>query len=116
MPNGKATGLVVLLVGMAVGWAAASSSNGPQARVEASVAGAGSSQELVAFATESPNAAQLLYLIDPKQKILSVYEFDSRKTKLKLAAVRHYSADHQLAEFNNEAPYVADIEKLVRQR
>lgn len=84
------------------------------ASAQAAIAGAGG--ETVAFVNESASGGQFLYLIDPKQKVLSVYEFDPRKTKLKLAAVRHFSADHQLAEFNNEPPMVADIERLVRPR
>lgn len=69
----------------------------------------------MAFTSESAGG-QLVYLIDQKQKVLSVYEFDGKKHKLKLAAVRHYAADHLLAEFNNEAPTVADVEQLVRPR
>lgn len=71
--------------------------------------------DLIAFTSDAANGTQLLYLVDPKQKTFSIYELDTRKSKLKLAVVRHYAADHQLAEFNNEPPQVGEIEKLVRQ-
>lgn len=107
----------VLLTGAALGWLLGSRgpADGP-ARVQAGVAGGGSAPEVVAFTADAVNGGQVLYLIDPKQKVVSLYEFDTKKAKLKLAAVRHYEADQQLSEFNNEPPTVAEIEKLVRQR
>jgi hypothetical protein len=72
--------------------------------------------ETIAFTTPSSSGGHLLYVIDGREKVLSVYEVDGKKSKLKLTAARHFQADHQLAEFNNEAPAVADIEALVRRR
>ncbi|MGL5096950.1 MAG: hypothetical protein ACRDD1_15265 [Planctomycetia bacterium] len=71
---------------------------------------------LTASAAGSKNALQLVYLVDPQAKVLSVYEYDAAKSKMKLAAVRHFGPDHQLAEFNNESPSVAEIESLGRER
>lgn len=71
---------------------------------------------LVAITSRTETGAELICLIDPQDKVLSIYEYDSKKTRLKLAAVRQFSSDHQLAEFNNEPPKVADIEKLVHPR
>lgn len=72
--------------------------------------------DVLAFTTENPNGVQHLYLIDTRQQVFSVYEFDTKKSKLKLAAARQYSADHQLQEYNTESPTVSEIEKLVRPR
>lgn len=77
---------------------------------------AGSSSDVMAITTDSPSGTQLLYLIDARQQVFSVYEFDTKRTKLKLAAVRQYSLDHQLQEYNTESPTVSEIEKLVRPR
>ncbi len=71
---------------------------------------------MIAFTSENGPDGKLFCLIDPKEKVLSIYEFDLKKSKLKLAAVRHVGADHQLAEFNNEEPSVSKIEQLVRRR
>jgi hypothetical protein len=71
---------------------------------------------MLAFTKETSTGAQILYLIDPSQKVLSVYEYDPRKSKLKLSAARHYASDQLLSEFNNDSPHVAEIDKLVRQR
>lgn len=81
-----------------------------------SVAG-GANGDVIAFASESAQGGgQVLYLIDPKTQVFSVYDVDPRKPKVRLAGVRHYQADHQLAEFNNDPPFVADIEKMLRSR
>lgn len=105
----------VALFGIGTGWllAAATVTSAP-ARAE--VTSVAPDANLVAITKDSGAGTQILYLIDPQQKVLSVYEFDARKTKLKLAAVRHYSADQLLSEFNNDSPHVAEIDKLVRQR
>lgn len=102
-----------VLIGIAIGWFG-TRGDGREARVEASESA--SDSQVVSFTTQGAGGQQFLYLIDPTQKVLSVYEFNPRSSKLKLSAVRHYSADHRLSEFNNEPPNVADIEKLVRQR
>lgn len=108
-------GAALALAGFGVGVWWASGVALPKAA--AGTAGAASGGEIIAFASDvNGGANQALFLLDPKQKIFSIYDFDLRKGKLKLAAVRHFAADHQLAEFNNEPPYVAEIEKLVRQR
>ncbi|WP_145260992.1 hypothetical protein [Planctomycetes bacterium Pan216] len=71
---------------------------------------------IVALLSPNQSGSQLLYLIDQPRQSLCVYSFDSKTKKLKLAAVRHFGADQQLAEFNNEPPTVAEIERLVRPR
>jgi hypothetical protein len=58
----------------------------------------------------------VVYLLDGKRQAVSVYSYDVRKEKMRLSAVRRYAADHQLSEYNNEQPSVADIERLTRQR
>jgi 6-phosphogluconolactonase (cycloisomerase 2 family) len=62
----------------------------------------------------SATGGQVLYLVDQNQRTLTVYQYDPNKGKLKLSASRHFGADQQLLEFNNEEPHVADIERLSR--
>lgn len=115
-PNGRVLG--AFLAGLAAGCLGLRlhGSTPLEARADSpEAAGAG---EVILVTKDSPSAssAQLLYLVDPAQKVLSVYEYDARKGKMRLSAVRHYAADHQLAEYNNEPPKVAEIEDLVRPR
>lgn len=105
--------LALLLVGAVAGMELARMV-APSDPVRAAVAGAG--HEVIAFTADGPSSEQVLYIIDPKLKTFSLYSVDLRKTKVKLAAVRHYQADHQLAEYNNDAPLVSEIEKLVQGR
>ena len=104
----------VLLAGLVLGWIGAKSGGLASADARAAVSGAGTAGNLIAL-TAQANEVQLLYLIDPSQQVFSVYELNTKKGKLKLTAVRQYSADHQLSEYNNEPPQVAEIEVLLRQ-
>lgn len=67
----------------------------------------------LAVVRDGVEGTQLLYLVDPAEETLCIYQFEPRKGKLKLAAARHLAADGRLLEFNNEEPHVSDIEKLV---
>lgn len=105
----------MLAIGLWVGWIASSWSGA--GRVEAGVGRGESAGDLIALTSDlGGSGVQSLVLIDQPRKVLSIYEYDARKTKLKLSAVRHYAGDQELSEYNNDAPFVADIEKLVRQR
>lgn len=114
MKRGAGTWWTVLAVGLVAGsglerWA---QSAGPVARASSSPDQA---SELLPLLTDT-NEGKLLFLVDGKQKIVSVYEYTQRKSKFKLVAVRQVAADHQLSEFNNEPPNVAEIERLIRQK
>ncbi len=105
-------GMALLLVGLLAGWWSASGT-GPAsgAELRAGTAQAGST---IALAEPSSAGGQVLYLVDNNQRTLTVYQYDPGKGKLKLSATRHFGADQQLLEFNNEEPHVADIERLSR--
>lgn len=105
----------VLLLGGLTGWLSANLGM-VQQPVKAEVATLAPESDLVAITKDTPSGSQVLYLIDPGQKVLSVYEYDPRKSKLKMCAARHYASDQLLSEFNNDSPHVAEIDKLVRQR
>ena len=106
--------IAMLAIGVGLGWGLAELSSAR--RAEAATPIAAGNAETAVFSAEKSANGQLVFVVDPRAQVLSVYEFDTKKSRLKLAAVRHYAADHQLSEYNNEAPNVADIEKLVRQQ
>ena len=106
---GRGTALVAAL---AVGWLAGGL-RGDRLRAE------GVSSEAAAALTVVPGAngqEHVVYVLDGKRQAVSVYSYDVRKEKMRLSAVRRFAADHQLSEYNNEQPSVADIERLTRQR
>lgn len=107
---------MALVAGMVLGGLACSGWLAQPTGTANAAATPGSSSDVIAITTDSPTGTQLLYLIDSRQQVFSVYEFDTKKSKLKLAAARGYAADHQLQEYNTESPTVADIEKLVHSR
>ena len=107
---GRGTALVAAL---AVGWLA-----GGGLRGERLAAQSASSEGVPALTVvQGPNGQEhVVYVLDGKRQAVSVYAYDVRKEKMRLSAVRRYAADHQLTEYNNEQPSVADVERLTRQR
>jgi len=107
---GRGTALAAAL---AIGWLAGGGLRGERLQAQSA------SSEGVPALTVVPVAngqEHVVYVLDGKRQAVSVYAFDVRKEKMRLAAVRRYAADHQLSEYNNEQPSVADIERLTRQR
>ena len=87
MKRGAGTWWTVLAIGLVAGsglerWA---QSAGPVAR--AASPPPEQAGELLPLLTDT-NDGKLLFLIDGKQKIVSVYEYTQRKSKFKLVAVR----------------------------
>lgn len=108
--RGVWTGLAVL-AGLGLGWLLAQRAEPVHAQAQIAPA-----QGLMALLDGPDAGPKLLYVIDPRDRVLCIYDFDVRKNKLRLAAVRHFAADMQLAEFQNEPPTVANIEELVQKR
>lgn len=110
-------GPLLLALGLSLGWIGATSVGGFGKTLQAATPSASGTEASMTVVGDSANpGVHTLYLLDSRQKTVSVYRFDSRKERLQLSSVRHYAADHQLAEYNNDPPTVADIERLTRQR
>jgi hypothetical protein len=115
--QGGAPRWIVVAGAMALGWLACQWAGGGREPLSAAVGPGGAASDLIAFTVESAGGAQTLYVVDGKLRTIGVYEYEGgRKSKLKLAAFRQFAEDQRLAEFNNDSPHVAEIEKLVRQR
>jgi hypothetical protein len=66
-----------------------------------------------------PNAAehgQLVTVIDPKSRVMSVYHVDSVTGRIKLMSVRNISWDLQMMQLNSENPLPQEIRSLLEQR
>jgi hypothetical protein len=72
--------------------------------------------DLMVFPITSGDKSQLLAVIDPKQRVMSVYRIDAASAKIALKSVRNLQWDLQLTDFNNEAPLPQEIRSLSEQR
>jgi hypothetical protein len=83
----------------------------PPARAEVSTAQSG---EIIAVAGKVTGESYGLYLLDLRHGTISVYQYLASKRTLRLMAVRNYTFDVQLDEYNTEPP-PREIKKLVQQ-
>lgn len=112
-------GLPGVAVGLALAWLGGG--HGPTALAQGSSTSSGDANGMIAFAssTLSPSGlpSQMLYLIDTKTQSFAVYRVDPQNPKgtgaVKLEASRQYRWDLKLSEYNNQAPEVSVIEKMV---
>jgi hypothetical protein len=73
------------------------------------------SDQLIALSTPTASG-QLLTVIDPRQRVISVYRVDSATGKIALRSVRNINYDLQMSEFNGENPLPREIRLLLEQR
>jgi len=81
------------------------------ARAEVS---SGAADHVIAVAGKVTAESYGLYLVDLKNGTISVYQYLSSKRKLRLMAVRNFTFDVRLDDYNTE-PSPRDIQKLVQQ-
>lgn len=70
--------------------------------------------DVIALTQNGPSGVQWIYLVDVRQRVLSVYEFEPKRPKLKLSAVRQFATDQELEEYNNDPPTVGEIRRFVQ--
>ena len=80
--------------------------------VPAPVAGS----ELIVVPTPLGDRGQMLTVVDPKQRVLSVYHIDLMTGKIALKSVRNIHWDLQMTYLNNENPLPQEIRSLSEQR
>lgn len=56
---------------------------------------------------------QQVTLIDPKQRVISVYHIDFASGIITLRSVRNFHYDHQLMQYNGKDPLPEDLKSLV---
>lgn len=76
---------------------------------------AADSSGTIAFTT-SHGAAQLLYLIDSRNRSFAIYRVDPTNPEgaVKLEAARQYQWDLRLTEYNNQKPEVVSVESMIK--
>ena len=110
-------GLVMLAFGLidyrAVGFAQQVT---PQQRIAAEGRRAVVGDQLIAVPGVVGEKGQLLTVIDPRQRVMSVYHIDSVSGKIALRSVRNIHWDLQLMDFDNEGLPPREIRALLEQR
>ncbi len=72
--------------------------------------------ELIAVPGPAGEKGQLLTVIDPKMRVMSVYQIGSPDGKIVLRSVRNISWDLQMTQYNNQSPLPEEIRSLLEQR
>jgi len=81
-----------------------------------SAPGAVAGSELIVVPTSVGDKSQVLTVIDPRQKVLSVYHIDLMTGKITLRSVRNISWDLQIRDMNTEKPLPQEIQSLLEQK
>jgi nitrogen fixation protein len=59
---------------------------------------------------------QMLTVVDPRQRVVSVYHIDMATGKISLKSVRNIQWDLQINDLNNESPLPQQIQLLLQQK
>ena len=108
---------VFLGVGLLMAAVAAAQQRGEmlsQRAAPAPAAVAGS--ELIVVPTPLGEKAQILTVVDPRQRVMSVYHIDLVSGKIALKSVRNIQWDLQFTDFINESPVPKEIRSSLEQR
>ena len=71
---------------------------------------------LIAIKLEGNASSNQIALVDPKQKVISVYGIDRTSGEIKLKSVRKVEWDLQLDEFNGKQPSPREIRSNVERQ
>lgn len=70
---------------------------------------------VIAFSTPAPDGANLVTVIDSRQRAMAVYRIDALTGKIKLLSARNITWDLQLMQLNSESPQPQDIRSMTEQ-
>ena len=73
--------------------------------------------DLIAIpAGSAGGSSQMLTVIDPRQRVMSVYWIDGHSGRIELRSVRNIQWDLQMTDFNGVEPLPRDIRRQLEQR
>jgi hypothetical protein len=108
--------LVIGLVTVAVGVAQQRGDAYSQRTTAAMPAAAAANSEMVVIPTIVGDKSQLLTVVDPRLRVLSVYHIDLATGVITLKSVRNIQWDLQMSYLNNEKPLPQEIRSLLEPR
>jgi hypothetical protein len=74
------------------------------------------SGELITLAAPAGDGRQQLVVIDPRMRVMSVYQIDLATGQVALKSVRNIHWDLQMDEFNGASPSPREIRSLLPQK
>jgi hypothetical protein len=72
--------------------------------------------DMIALSADVGGKYQQVTLIDPKQRVMSVYHIDYASGAVALKGVRNFHYDQQLNQYNCKDPLPEDLKSLVHPR
>lgn len=78
--------------------------------------GPATGSELIVVPASLGDKLQMLTVVDPRQRVLSVYHIELATGKITLKSVRSIQWDLQMSYLNNEPPLPQEIRSLMEQR
>ncbi len=75
-----------------------------------------SGSELIVVPATLGDRVQVLSVIDPRQRVLCVYQIELATGKITLKSVRKLEWDLQIRDLNNDKPLPEEIRSLVEQK
>lgn len=72
-------------------------------------------QELIALSAQLADGKQQLTIIDPRQRVVSVYHVSPTSGEIALKSVRNIHWDLQMTQFNSNAPLPEEIRNVLMQ-
>lgn len=73
------------------------------------------SQELIALSAQLADGKQQITVIDPRQRVVSVYHIGPTSGEIALKSVRNIHWDLQMTQFNGKAPLPEEIRNVLMQ-
>jgi hypothetical protein len=71
---------------------------------------------LITLTSPAGESRQFLTVIDPREKVISVYQLNLTNGEIELKAVRRIEWDLRMDEFNGVSPLPRDIRSMLDQR
>ncbi|MCR4415013.1 MAG: hypothetical protein NUV77_21550 [Thermoguttaceae bacterium] len=90
--------------------------DGPDRRATIPQSAAAANNDLVVVSTTIGDRTQVVTVIEPKQRVMSVYHIDLATGKIALRSVRNIHWDLQVTEFNGESPLPREIQALLESK
>jgi hypothetical protein len=72
--------------------------------------------DLIAIPSGPGGGSQMLTVIDPRQRVMSVYQIDGHSGQIQLKSVRNIHWDLQMTDFNGVSPLPREIRQQLEQR
>jgi hypothetical protein len=107
------------IAGLVMGAAAAAPERregGPQRTAPFQLQSTLANADMLAVSANVGDKYQQLTIIDPKQRVMSVYHIEFATGRIALRSVRSFHGDLQMKQFNGKDPLPEEIEALLAPR